>query len=185
MKLQTDPKVVAKLAEDREDKNWRFRSFLKGVDLEIGELDAIVHRHFEDVSSQIDCCTCANCCREVLPVLDASDVARLASGLNLSEQEVMDRFLVPGEEEKTFTFNKKPCPLLQGNRCTAYASRPEDCRSFPHLHKEEFVFRLIQAVENCSICPIVFNVFERLKDELWHEPDDAWDEELDWNDFSE
>jgi len=182
MKLQTDPKVVAKLAEDREDRNWRFRSFLKGVDLEIEELDAIVHQHFEDVSSQIDCCACANCCREVLPVLDASDVARLASGLNLSEQKVTDRFLVPGEEETRFTFNKKPCPLLQGNRCTAYASRPEDCRSFPHLHKEEFVFRLIQAVENCSICPIVFNVFERLKDELWHEPDDAWDEELDWDD---
>jgi len=40
-------------------------------------------------------------------------------------------------------------------------------------------------VENCSICPIVFNVFERLKDELWHEPEDAWDEELDWDDFAD
>lgn len=52
MKLQTDPKVVARLAEEREDANWRFRRFLKGVDLEIEELDAIVHEHYEDVASQ-------------------------------------------------------------------------------------------------------------------------------------
>jgi Fe-S-cluster containining protein len=174
MKLQTDPKVVAKLAKEREDANWRFRSFLKGVDLDIKELDAIVHGHYEAVSRQIDCCACGNCCREALPVLHASDVSRLASGLSVPEAEVMDRLLVSGEEAETFTFNQKPCPLLSGNRCTAYACRPGDCRSFPHLHKEQFVFRLIQAVENCSICPIVFNVFERLKDELWHSPENLW-----------
>ncbi|MBU0756149.1 MAG: YkgJ family cysteine cluster protein [Planctomycetes bacterium] len=170
MKLQTDPKVVAKLAEEREAPNWRFRSFLKGIDLEIEELDAIVHRHYEDVSSRIDCRECGNCCRQVLPVLQPFDIARLASGMDLPEAEVIIRFLVPTEEEEGFTFNKEPCPLLSGNCCTFYKSRPEDCRSFPHLHKEEFVFRLIQAVDNCSICPIVFNVFERLKDELWHKP---------------
>jgi hypothetical protein len=58
-------------------------------------------------------------------------------------------------------------------------ARPNDCRLFPHLHKKGFVFRLIQVVENCSICPIVFNVFERLKQELWHKPPGVWDEELD------
>ena len=35
MELQTDPKVVSKLAVKREGANWRFRSFLKGVDLEV------------------------------------------------------------------------------------------------------------------------------------------------------
>lgn len=185
MRLQTDPEVVAKLAEEHEGENWRFRSFLKGAGLEIEELDAIVHRHYEAVSSQIDCCACGNCCREGLPVLQTSDVARLAAGMNLSEAEVIKRFLVPKEEKETFTFNGRPCPLLSGNRCTAYESRPSVCRSFPHLHKEEFIFRLVQVVVNCSICPIVFNVFERLKDELWHKPDDVWDEEPDWGDSAE
>jgi uncharacterized protein len=184
MKLQTDPKAVARLAEARKDANWRFRSFLKGLDLDIEELDSIVHRRYDDVANQIDCCECGNCCREVIPLLHGSDVARLASGLNLSEAETTSRFLFPGEAEGTFTFNKKPCPLLAGKLCTVYESRPGDCRSFPHLHKEEFIFRLIQAVENCSICPIVFNVFERLKDDLWHKPDAVWEEELDWDDFA-
>jgi hypothetical protein len=49
------PKVVAKLAEQREDANWRFRSFLKGVELSVEELDVIVHRHYEAVAKQIDC----------------------------------------------------------------------------------------------------------------------------------
>ena len=177
MKLQTDPKLVEGLAKEREDQNWRFRSFLKGIDLEVEEVDAIVHKHYEAVSRQIDCCACGNCCRAVLPVLSELDVTRLASGLKVSEAELIDRLLVPGEEKKTFTFNKKPCPLLSGSRCIAYGSRPDACRSFPHLHKKEFVFRLAQAVGNCSICPIVFNVFERLKDELWHKPDDGWEEE--------
>jgi len=178
MKLQTDPKVVAKLAAKRERENWRFRSFLKGSDLEIKELDAIVHRHYAEVASRIDCSACGNCCREALPLLHASDVAQLATGLNLSPAEVQERFLVPDEKPGTLTFKHTPCPFLSGTRCTVYAFRPKDCRSFPHLHKNEFVFRLTRAVENCSICPIVFNVFERLKRELWHQPDDGWDEEF-------
>ncbi|MCF8142773.1 MAG: YkgJ family cysteine cluster protein [Deltaproteobacteria bacterium] len=182
MKLQTNPKVVARLAAEHEEDNWGFRSFLKGVDLEIEELDAIVHRHYEAVSSRIDCCACGNCCREILPLLGASDVARLASGLDISETEMIDRFLVREEEDHTFTFSKRPCPFLSGNRCTAYEFRPDDCRSFPHLHKSEFVSRLIQVVQNCAICPIVFNVFERLKDEFRREPDIVWDEEMDWID---
>jgi len=36
-----------------------------------------------------------------------------------------------------------------------------------------------------SICPIVFNVFERLKDELRDEQDDVWGEEPGWSDFAE
>ncbi len=176
MKLQTDPKVVAKLAEEREDENWRFRSFLKGIDLEIEELDAIVHGYYEAVSKQIDCCACGNCCREVLPALIDDDVTRLASGLELSKEELTERHLAK-DEDGDLTFNKKPCPLLSGNRCSAYGHRPEDCRSFPHLRKDEFVTRLIQAVQNCSVCPIVFNVFKRLKEELWHAPHDVWEEE--------
>ena len=169
MKLETDPKHVEQLAKEREDENWRFRSFLKGVDLDIEEIDAIVHRIYEAVSRQIDCRSCGNCCRKVLPTLSRTEVSRLASGLDLSEAELTRRYLQPAREKKMFSFNATPCPLLSGNLCTAYAFRPDDCKSFPHLHKPEFVFRLMGIVEDCSICPIVFNVFEQLKDELWQE----------------
>lgn len=184
MKLPTDPKVVARLAEAREDANWRFRTFLKGVDFEIKELDAIVRKHYEYVARQIDCCACGNCCRQILPTLSDADVRRLAAGLGITAEEVVGRYLAR-DEDGDLTFNRRPCPLLEGNLCRAYKHRPETCRSYPHLQNEDFVFRLAQAVSNCSVCPIVFNVFERLKDELWHKPDDVWDEELEWDDFAE
>ncbi len=40
-KLQTDPRVVAKLADEREGENWRFQTFLQGIDLEPERLDAL------------------------------------------------------------------------------------------------------------------------------------------------
>ena len=176
MKLQKDPKVVAKLAEEREDANWRFRSFLKGIDLDIEEIDAIVHEHYEDVASQIDCCACGNCCRQILPTLDDADVIRLATGLGITPDEVVTQYLTR-DEDNDLTFNRCPCPFLVGNRCRVYEHRPDTCRSYPHLQKSEFVFRLAQAFSNCSICPISFNVYERLKAELWHRPEDVWEEE--------
>ena len=42
MKLVTDPKVVEKLAREREDENWEFRTFLKGGRHKSEEIDAIV-----------------------------------------------------------------------------------------------------------------------------------------------
>ncbi len=173
MKLQTDPKVVTKLAEEREEANWRFRSFLKGADLKIEELDAIVHRHYEDVAGRIDCCACGNCCRELLPTLDDDDVSRLATGLGTTPGQIVTRYLTQNEDGD-LTFNRRPCPFLTENLCQVYEHRPDMCRSYPHLQKEEFIFRLAQTVWNCSICPISFNVYERLKAELWHRPESRW-----------
>jgi Fe-S-cluster containining protein len=167
MTIETDVDRVKKLAASREDENWQFRIFLKGIDLSPEELDAIVHRHYEAVSRQIDCCACGNCCKEALPRLSADDIRRLATQLAVSEKEIVARYLEQEKDGERHTFKRARCPFLAEKRCTVYDARPADCRSYPHLQKEEFVFRLMQAVQNCSVCPIVFNVFEVLKDELW------------------
>jgi len=167
MKLQTNPKVVSTLAKEREDTNLSFRSFLKELDLKGEELDAIVHQLFKDISSQIDCCSCGNCCREISPVLFDDDIKRLASGLDITAEEVVSKYLTR-DEGGAYIFNQRPCPMLEGTICRAYDYRPSDCRSFPHLYKGNFRSHLIQAVGNCSVCPIVFNVFEHLKEKLWH-----------------
>ncbi len=41
---------------------------------------------------------------------------------------------------------------------TQYQCRPDDCRSYPHLHKRDFISRLINVIGNYSVCPIVFNI---------------------------
>jgi len=173
MKIETDLQKIRGTSQRKNDENWEFRSLLKGYDIDVEALDAIVHRLFDHVSMEIDCTVCENCCREVSPALDQKDIERLSHGLGTSSGQFKRQFLVKNDKRfsEGLIFNKKPCPFLKGDLCSHYELRPEDCRSFPHLHKEEFVFRLIGVVQNYTVCPIVFNVYEGLKKELWQ----RWD----------
>jgi hypothetical protein len=85
----------------------------------------------------------------------------------LRVNEFHSQFLADHPKGEGSVYRSRPCPVLQDNLCTVYDHRPGDCRSYPHLHKREFVFRMNQAFSNCFVCPIVFNVYEGLKRELW------------------
>jgi len=167
MKIETDIQRIQQLAQQREEANWAFRCFLKGSDLSIRSIDLKVHDLYREVSREIDCTKCANCCKTVHPVLKPVDVRRVAKHLDLSLNEFRSRFLMDEPEREGSVFRNQPCPFLQDNLCTVYDDRPNNCRSYPHLQKWDFVFRMNQAFSNCSICPIVFNVYEQLKRELW------------------
>jgi Fe-S-cluster containining protein len=167
MDIETDIDRIRLLAEAKEDENWRFRAYLKGADLSIAGLDRLVWRHLEVVTTQIDCCACANCCKVESPLLSARDIRRLADHLGIQKAQLISDYLRPSEERGRYALEQMPCRFLHEQRCSVYDVRPDDCRSFPHLQKREFRSRLIGVVENCSICPIVYNVFERLKLELW------------------
>jgi len=167
MRLITDIETIQKLVAEKEDANWRFRSFLKGADMEFEELDTIVHQLYELVSAQIDCEACGHCCRVMHPILKKQDIERLVARLSLMVNEFESEYLRIEEEEGGFTFRSTPCPFLTGNSCTVYSDRPADCRSYPHLHKKDFVTRLYGVLSNCSVCPIVYNVYELLKRELY------------------
>lgn len=167
--METNLNRIKKLSRKKEAENWKFRAFLKSCNLPGEKIDSIVHDLFRDVSGKIDCKNCANCCRKILPLLDQDDIGRFSKGLGISPLEFKRHYLVEAEGEPgKYAFNKKPCPFLQDNLCSHYDLRPEDCRSYPHLHKEGFTSRVTGVIENCSICPIAYNVYELLKAELWH-----------------
>jgi uncharacterized protein len=151
-----------------EKDNWAFRCFLKSSNLSLARIDSTVHRLYREVSSSIECTSCANCCRVSRPLLTKTDVKRLSRELGLSISAFKARYLRTDKEEEGETFNSFPCPFLKDNLCIVYENRPTDCRSFPHLHKREFIFGVNQAFSNCQFCPIVFNVYEGLKREFWH-----------------
>ncbi len=165
--VEKDLAKIRQLAEKKSDENWEFRSFLKRCCcLSSEEIDRLTHRLYSEISAAIDCKECSNCCRETRPVLNSLDIERLAKELNISAVQFKEQYLSECEEGG-FWFKITPCPFLRDNRCTQYSFRPEVCKSFPHLHKNDFTSRLINVVENYSICPIVFNVYERLKNKLW------------------
>lgn len=165
--METKIDKIKKLSQEKEDENWKFRSFLKGCEIPSKQIDSVVNEQYEEASSKIDCRRCMNCCRQVSPVLDGEDAEKLSGSLHISPNRFKDKYLVKDEEDQGFKFNTLPCPFLEDGGCSYYECRPKDCRSFPHLHKEGFIFRLIDVITNCSICPIVFNVYEQLKKEIW------------------
>ncbi len=163
MDIETDIDKAGVLAERKQDENWRFRTFFKGSDISQAGLDRTVAHHYAAVAAMIDCCACAKCCKVMTPQLAKKDIRRLAEVLLLAEDELINAYLQPGEDKGTYVSRQAPCPFLQDKLCTVYEARPDNCRSFPNLHKRDFRSRLIQVVDNSTVCPIIYNVLELLK----------------------
>ena len=156
----TDIDKIKQLGELNEDVNFRFRSFLKGKDED--RLNETVKDLFRLYASKIDCTKCGNCCSQLKPIIENSDIKKLSSITNKSKQD-FERDYLAKDEDGDMHFKDLPCPFLVHKKCSIYDSRPEDCRSYPHLHKDSFLSRLFGVIDSYSICPIVFNVYEDLK----------------------
>jgi Fe-S-cluster containining protein len=161
--LVTDPREVERLAEEREDENWDFCGWIK---LEYGFDDeglmSVVRELAEQVTAQIDCTQCANCCRKTSTALEDGDVERLAAALEMDVPDLQATYLEFVEDKGGYWRLPAPCPLLEGNLCRVYEARPASCREYPHLHND-FRAASISRINNTFICPIVYNVVEGMK----------------------
>ena len=164
MRLVTDPTEVERLAEELNDENWAFRAWIKAhPDLNDEQLMAVVRRVAEVITPQIDCTTCANCCRLLAPPVHQGEMQRLAHALGMSISSLKHTCLRQGDSGQWEL--PAPCPLLDGNLCRVYDARPKPCRDYPHLHND-FRAHSMARINDASICPIVFNVIQRMKVEL-------------------
>ncbi len=176
--METDPVKIRELAKWKERENVKFRSFLKQIDMSPEEVDKVVRRIYLDVASTIDCTTCRNCCKKLVPTLGEEDIEKLARALGMTVDQFSEQYVIKDEEPGEYTFTEKPCPMLELDVCSDEKVRPESCKSYPYLLKDGFVFRTIGVIQNCFICPRVYHTYERLKGELWHySPDDSFFEE--------
>ena len=166
MRLETNIGRIAELTRQSEDDDRQYRRLLGEGRLAAGEIDAIVRRHYSAVVRQIECRECANCCKVFRPVLKAGDVDRLAAGLGISQEVFVQEYLAEYNEGKGYLFNRRPCPFLVKNACTVYPFRPDQCRSYPNFNRQGFVLRLEAVLSDCSICPIAYNVYGRVKREI-------------------
>lgn len=173
-------KDLAKMAAEKDDENWDFRIYLKGCEPE--EVDEIVHELADKYFNLIDCLDCGNCCKMTYPVISHEEVGQISKELGISIEEFKDRYIKKEEPKGYYLKGEGSCPFMKGdsNKCSIYEHRPEVCRSYPHLHEELFVSRVITAINNTHICPIVYNVMEELK-EIMKERRIREDWGLDWN----
>ena len=160
-KMELNLEVIKQRAQENEDENFEFRSFLKGWDFD--EVDWIVHRLHNEIVPQIDCTQCGNCCGVLRPSVSDKEIDRLSVIDGISRQDFEMKYVAKEDSEDINYLKDMPCKYLRNKKCTIYAHRPEDCRSYPHTHKDKFVSRLLGVIDNYEICPIVYNLYERLK----------------------
>jgi Fe-S-cluster containining protein len=162
--LETDIERIGHSGKRKEDQNFRFRSFLKGKDSH--KVDRIVHGINKEIEDQIDCTLCGNCCKVLRPSVKNKEIETLAKIDQISPELFIDKYTEKEEFGNTLFLKDTPCKYLTDKKCSVYDSRPEDCRSFPHIHKKSFNSRTLSMIEFYRICPIVFNAMERLKIEV-------------------
>lgn len=156
---------IRREAQKNAGTNETFRDYLKTqLPLSNKELDGIVHTLTDEVWGQIDCLSCGNCCRSLEIVVGEKDIARLARRLGTTPKAFTETYVGVAEDGTGHLKASPPCPFLgEGNACTVYEDRPQACRDFPYLRDHNFRSRSLIMVESCATCPIVFNVWERLK----------------------
>lgn len=158
----TDLSQIKHLTKKNENENFKFRSFLKSCGLSSKTIDESVKDIAKKFESLFNCKTCANCCIQISPILKNEDINRISKHLKIKTSTFIEKYLIRDEDDDLI-FKSSPCPFLKDKLCSIYHYRPSDCKSYPHLHKKNFTSRTIQAINNCSICPIVFKVYEELK----------------------
>jgi Fe-S-cluster containining protein len=162
--LEIDIKIISRVSKIKENENFRFRSFLKGQDGE--KVDRIAHRLNAEVESLIDCTSCGNCCENLRPCVNDLEIDALAKIDHVLRKYFIENFTEKDDFENIRYLKNIPCKYLNKKKCSVYVDRPEDCRSYPHIQKGSFNSRTLRIIGNYGICPIVFNVWERLKTEF-------------------
>jgi Fe-S-cluster containining protein len=158
----TDLIQIRRLGEKKRDENSRFRAYLKS--------HVFVERQFrhaaEQIHDQIDCRSCAECCRVGEVPLAERDVEKLARFLRISVKKFLEEYAMEGETAALILKrDKNGCVFLAGNECTVYEARPGNCERFPHVIRGpgSIQSRMWEMVDRATYCPIVYNWLETVK----------------------
>jgi Fe-S-cluster containining protein len=117
----------------------------------------------EEAFENVDCLSCANCCRNYSPRFKTPDIKRISRVLKMREGEFIETYLRL-DEDGDYVVKSAPCPFLGAdNRCSIYDDRPSDCSRFPYTDEDVLLKRPAITLKNATFCPAVFYVLERLK----------------------
>lgn len=141
-----------------------FRQFLnrsektppRGVD----KITPIIEK---EVWKEVDCLTCANCCKKMTPTFTPKDLKRISAHFNQTPEEFRKQWLQK-DRNKDLVNKNQPCQFLnlKDNKCSIYAIRPEDCSGFPHLSKRKWTEYAYVHKQNIDYCPATFKMVEKM-----------------------
>ena len=151
-------KLLAEKAE-KPSKKW-ITAFNKK---QANRLDSHAHDLHNEVFAELDCLSCANCCKSISPTLYDKDIERIAKALKLKPSAFIEKYLEV-DDEKDYVFRQTPCPFLDAeNYCMVYNDRPKACREYPHTDRPRFYQILHLTLKNTHVCPAAYYVMDGIQ----------------------
>jgi uncharacterized protein len=163
--MLTDLVQIRRLGEKKLPENERFRKHLKTHNFVERRLKKIA----EEIQEQIDCTTCANCCKVATTRVTERDIEKLARYFRIRPVAfIRDYTTMSADEGLILNRSKDGCVFLEGTHCTVYDVRPHTCENFPHLVRGDgsLVSRMWDFKDRACYCPIVYNSLEAFKEEV-------------------
>ena len=156
-----DIRKQLEIAKSKRKATKRFLNSLKKEKDKV--IDQLFHEEHQNSSKQIDCLSCANCCKTTGPLFTQKDIKQISNYLKIKPGDFITRYLKL-DDENDYVLQQTPCSFLnQDNYCSIYEVRPKACAEFPHTDRrnQKQIFNL--TVKNCEICPIVSKVVEEVQ----------------------
>jgi Fe-S-cluster containining protein len=81
---------------------------------------------------------------------------------------ILNEYLRFDPTDGGYEIKEKPCCFLTGDgQCRIQECRPNSCRDFPYTNQPERLFSLLGILGHAEVCPVVFEILERLK-KIYH-----------------
>ena len=130
------------------------------------EVDVLFHEAHKEVFAEIDCLTCANCCKTTSPIFYQTDIERAAKALRMKPGSFVEQYLRV-DEDKDWVLKSSPCPFLEDdNKCKIYDSRPKACREYPHTDRKKMVQIMDLTYKKSLVCPAVLEMLKRIQEKV-------------------
>ena len=129
------------------------------------DLDDRFSQFHEETFEQVNCLSCANCCKTTSPLFSNTDIERIAKRLKLKPGRFIEQYLEI-DEDNDYVLKKAPCVFLrEDNCCSIYEVRPKACREYPHTNRKKMYQILDLTAKNTQVCPAVLTIVHRLEKE--------------------
>ncbi len=130
-------------------------------------LDKLAEKIEKEVWQEVDCLSCANCCKSMTPTFTKKDIVRISAHFDQTPEEFKSKWLYK-DTNGDWMNTRNPCQFLdkKTNMCSIYAIRPADCAGFPHLAKKKMVEYIHVHKQNVEYCPATYMMVEKMKEML-------------------
>ena len=157
------PDEVRESSEKNEKENLEFRTYLK-INANEKELDQQFYELHTELFEAYDCSKCRNCCKAYKGSILWADVRRDARHLHMPYRQFMEKYLEEEDDNGIYETKHIPCDFLnENNECILGECKPENCKKFPYTNQPERLQSLYSLIEAVSVCPVAYEIYERLK----------------------